>query len=110
MSLTFPYRLDLQHYCFKDLLGYNISPEIPAALLFKNDVTIADIGTGTGWVTSLVDELSFRGTLIQILEFGSLTCLESFPTHVLTALIIQSINAPLSVFGLEMCPSSILMP
>lgn len=40
-------RLNLQHYLWKDVLGYNIHPGIP--IHDKEDFCIADIGTGTGY-------------------------------------------------------------
>ncbi|KAL8718172.1 MAG: hypothetical protein Q9225_004667 [Loekoesia sp. 1 TL-2023] len=50
-------RLDLQHYCFKELLGFNVSPQIPIPP-DNVDLAIADIGTGTGiWLTDLAREL-----------------------------------------------------
>lgn len=44
-------RLNLQHYLWKDSLGYNIHPDIP--IRDKEDFRIADIGTGTGYYSQL---------------------------------------------------------
>ncbi|MCJ1470889.1 hypothetical protein MMC07_009537 [Pseudocyphellaria aurata] len=50
-------RLNLQHYLWKDVLGYNIHPNIP--LCDKKDFCIADIGTGTGiWLIDVSRKLS----------------------------------------------------
>lgn len=45
-------RLNLQHYLWKDVLGYNIHPDIP--IHDKEDFRIADIGTGTGYLSRLL--------------------------------------------------------
>lgn len=42
-------RLNLQHYLWKDVLGYNIHPDIPVK--DNKDFAIADIGTGTGHIS-----------------------------------------------------------
>ena len=44
-------RLNLQHYLFKDLLGYNIHPDI--TVRNDKDFKIADVGTGTGYEWTL---------------------------------------------------------
>ncbi|TVY42903.1 N-methyltransferase [Lachnellula subtilissima] len=48
-------RLNLQHYLWKDGLGYLIHPSIP---LPRPDSRIADLGTGTGiWLLDLASQL-----------------------------------------------------
>ncbi|MCJ1270762.1 hypothetical protein MMC22_010659 [Lobaria immixta] len=50
-------RLDLQHYLVKDILRYNIHPDIPVR--DEKDFKIADVGTGTGiWVIDVNRQLS----------------------------------------------------
>lgn len=58
-ALTLLCRLDLQHYCFKELLGFNISPQIPIPP-DDEGLAIADIGTGTGFVAYSVGRFAFR--------------------------------------------------
>lgn len=41
-------RLDLQHYLWKDQTGYLLHPSIPLSSI--QNVKIADVGTGTGYV------------------------------------------------------------
>lgn len=49
-------RLNLQHYLWKDAVGYNIHPDIPVQ--DHNDFRIADIGTGTGiWLIDVNRQL-----------------------------------------------------
>lgn len=49
-------RLNLQHYLWKDAVGYNIHPDIPVQN--SKDFKIADVGTGTGiWLIDLNRQL-----------------------------------------------------
>ena len=41
-------RLNLQHYLWKDQIGYLLHPSIPLSAL--ENPKIADVGTGTGYV------------------------------------------------------------
>ncbi|KAL9118055.1 MAG: hypothetical protein Q9187_005404 [Circinaria calcarea] len=56
-----PYRLNLQHFFWKDQLGYNLHPSIPTS---NPEIKIADVGTGTGiWLLELARDLSSSAQL-----------------------------------------------
>ncbi|KAL9103071.1 MAG: hypothetical protein Q9187_009049, partial [Circinaria calcarea] len=55
------YRLNLQHFFWKDQLGYNLHPSIPTS---NPEIKIADVGTGTGiWLLELARDLSSSAQL-----------------------------------------------
>lgn len=43
-------RLNLSHYVWHSSFGYNLHPRIKDAIAGKENLHVADIGTGTGWV------------------------------------------------------------
>lgn len=43
-------RLNLSHYVWHSSFGYNLHPRIKEAIAGKENLHVADIGTGTGWV------------------------------------------------------------
>jgi hypothetical protein len=43
-------RLNLSHYVWQSSFGYNLHPRIQAALAGRENIQIADVGTGTGSV------------------------------------------------------------
>jgi hypothetical protein len=46
-SRLYERRLNLQHYLWKDIFGYNIHPKI---LQHRGLLKVADVGAGTGYV------------------------------------------------------------
>lgn len=43
-------RLNLSHYIWQSSYGYNLHPRIQDAVAGKENLRVADIGTGTGYV------------------------------------------------------------
>ena len=61
-------RLNLQHYLWKDIVGYNIHPAIPVQDSYN--LSIADVGTGTGYYNSNVSSRSIsKSSICQDLAY-----------------------------------------
>ncbi|KAI9693524.1 MAG: hypothetical protein M1820_009176 [Bogoriella megaspora] len=66
------YRLNLQHYLWRDLFGYTLHPKIPCK---QQSLKVADVGTGTGiWLLDLSARLDpsteFLGLDTNISQVG----------------------------------------
>ncbi|KAL8818343.1 MAG: hypothetical protein Q9191_007962, partial [Dirinaria sp. TL-2023a] len=76
-------RLNLQHFLWKQQLGYNLHPSIPTD---KANLKIADVATGTGLPEAEVDgfdisldQLPPQDHLPKNIKFGLLNILEDVP-------------------------------
>ena len=67
-------RLNLQHYLWKDQIGYLLHPSIPLSEI--ENPKIADVGTGTGYVQR---ELNRSNQSCQLLKSYMYHTLPAFP-------------------------------
>lgn len=59
-------RLNLSHYVWHSSFGYNLHPRIREAIAGKENLHVADIGTGTGWVRQrLYEEVTWADLIDQ---------------------------------------------
>lgn len=54
-------RLNLSHYVWHSSFGYNLHPRIEQEIQARENLRIADIGTGTGYVDVLVLSVTAGG-------------------------------------------------
>lgn len=77
-------RLNLSHYIWQSSFGYNLHPRIQDAIRGKENLRVADIGTGTGiWLLDLASHLPPSAQLDAIdISFGQMPPREWLPHNV----------------------------
>jgi len=82
-------RLNLSHYIWQSSFGYNLHPRIQNAIMGKENLHVADVGTGTGvWLLDMAQQLPRSTQLDGIdISFGQFPPREWLPQNVTLRLV-----------------------